>query len=50
LRQSDQERGLAEAEPARLLAEIGERGSAHTFQVPAVRRETEIKRENLVLG
>ena len=42
LRQRDQERRLGEGQPQRLLAEIGERGRPHAFEVAAERREHEI--------
>src|SRR5262245_15209941 len=45
-----QERSLPEREPARLLAEIGERGRPHPFEIAAVRRERKVKREDLVLA
>ena len=45
-----QQRRLAEREPPRLLAEIGERGGANAFEIAAIGRETEIQREHLVLG
>ena len=41
LRDRDQQRGFAEREPPRLLAEIGERGGAHAFEVAAIGRERE---------
>ena len=50
LRQRDQQRRLAEREPPRLLAEIGERGRADAFEIAAIRREREIKAEDLVLA
>src|SRR5262249_49741019 len=50
LRQRHQQRLLGEAEAARLLAEIGERGGPDAFKIAAVRRETEIEREDLVLA
>ena len=50
LRQRDQQRRLAEREPPRLLAEIGERGRADAFEIAAIRRQREIKAEDLVLG
>ncbi len=50
LRQRDQERRLRQRELARLLAEIGERGSADAFQVAAIGRQRQIERENLILA
>ncbi len=50
LRQRDQQRRLAERQPPRLLAEIGERGGAHAFEIAAVGREAEIEREDFVLA
>ena len=50
LRQRDQQRRLGERQPARLLAEIGERGGAHAFEIAAIGREREIEREDLVLA
>src|SRR5262249_30921913 len=50
LRQRDEQRRLADSEPARLLAEIGERSRPHAFEVTAVGGEAEIKRQNLVLA
>ena len=50
LRQRDQQRRLAQRQPPRLLAEIGERRGAHAFEVAAVGREAEVEREDLVLG
>ena len=44
LRQRDQQRRLAERQPPRLLAEIGERGRAHAFEIAAIGREREIER------
>ena len=50
LRQRHEQRRFAEREPPRLLAEIGERGRADAFEIAAIRREREIKAEDLVLG
>ena len=50
LRQADQHGRFAQRQAARLLAEIGERRRAHAFEIAAVRRQTEIEREDLVLG
>ena len=49
-RQRDQQRRLGLGEPPRLLAEIGEAGRAHPFQIAAERRQGEIEIEDLVLG
>ena len=50
LRQRDQERRFAERQPARLLAEIGERGGADALDIAAIGREIEIERQYLVLA
>ncbi len=51
LRQRDRSRaGFAERQAARLLAEIGERGGAHAFEIAAIGREAEIKAQHLVLA
>ncbi len=50
LRQRDQQRRLAQRQAARLLAEIGERGGAHAFEVAAIGRKAQIEREDLVLA
>ena len=50
LRQRDQQRRLAERELLRLLAEIGERGGAHAFEIAAERREREIAVEHARLA
>ena len=50
LRQRHQERRLAERQLARLLAEIGERRGADAFEIAAVGRERQIKREHLRLA
>ena len=50
LRQRDEQRRLAQREPPRLLAEIGERGGADAFEIAAIGREAEVEREHLVLG
>jgi hypothetical protein len=50
LRQSHQQRRLAQGQAARLLAEIGERGRAHAFEIAAVGREAEIEGKDLVLA
>ena len=50
LRQRDQERGLAEREPARLFAEISERGRPRPFEIAAIGRERKVEREDLVLA
>ena len=39
-----------ERQPARLLAEIGERGGADAFEIAAIGRERQIEREHLVLA
>ena len=50
LRQRDQQRRLGHRQPARLLAEIGERRRANAFEIAAIGREAEIERQHLVLG
>ncbi len=50
LRQRHQQRRFGERQPARLLAEIGERGGADAFEIAAIGREAEIEREDLVLA
>ena len=50
LRQTDQHDRFAQRQAARLLAEIGERRRAYAFEIAAVRRQTQIQREDLVLG
>ena len=45
-----EQRRLAEREPPRLLAEIGKRGRADAFEIAAIRRQREIKAEDLVLA
>ncbi len=47
LGQRNQQRGLADREVVRLLAEVGERGGAHAFDVAAERRQPQIEREDL---
>ena len=50
LRQRDEQRGFGDGQPPRLLAEIGERGGAHAFEVAAIGRERQVELEDLVLG
>ena len=50
LRQGDEQRRLADREPARLLAEVGERGGAHALDVAAEGGEAEVEREDLGLS
>ncbi len=50
LGQRDEKRGFARREMARLLAEIGERGGAHAFDVAAEGRETKVEAQDLGLG
>ena len=50
LRQRHQQRRLADRQLARLLAEIGERGGAHAFEIAAERRQRQIAVEHAVLG
>ena len=50
LRQGDEQSCFAEREPARLLAEIGERGGPDPFEIAAVRGEREVEVEDLVLA
>jgi predicted transposase YdaD len=47
LRQGDQECCLADRQPARLLAEIGEAGRADALEIAAIGREVEIEVEDL---
>ena len=49
LRQGDQQRRLADRQPPRLLAEVGERGRAHALQVAAERRQPQVEPQDLVL-
>src|SRR6516162_9951052 len=48
LRQRDQQRCLAEREPAGLLAEIGKRCGAHAFEIAAERGEAQVEIEHLI--
>ena len=50
LRQGDEQRRLGRVQPARLLAEIGERGGAHALDVAAIGGERQVELEDLVLG
>ena len=50
LRQGDEERGLGDGEPRRLLAEIGEARRPHALDIAAIGREHEIGGEDLVLA
>ena len=50
LRQRDQQGRLGQRQPPRLLAEIGERGGAHAFEVAAERRQPQIEAQDRVLG
>ena len=50
LRQCHQQRGFRQGQPARLLAEIGERGCPDAFEIAAIGREAEIEREDLILA
>ena len=50
LRQRHEQRRLAERQPLRFLAEIGERGCADAFEISAIRRERQIEAEDLVLA
>ena len=49
LRQGDEQGGLADRQPARLLAEVGERRRAHALDVAAERRQPQVQREDLRL-
>ena len=49
LRQRHQQRRLAEREPLRLLAEIGERRRPDAFEIAAIGGEAQVKRQHLVL-
>ncbi len=49
LRQGDEQGGLADRQPARLLAEVGERRGAHALDVAAERRQPQVQREDLRL-
>ena len=50
LRQRDQQRRLRQRQPLRLLAEIGERGSADAFEIAAIGRQRQIELEDLALA
>ena len=50
LGESNQQCRFTEREPARLLAEIRERGRTHAFEIAAKRRGSEIEREHLVFA
>ena len=50
LRQRHQQRRLADRQLARLLAEIGERGGAHAFEIAAERRQHQIAIDDAALG
>ena len=50
LRQGHEQGCFAEREPARLLAEIRERGGPDPFQIAAIRGEREVEVEDLVLA
>ena len=50
LRDRHQERGLGDAEPLRLLAEIGKRSGADAFEIAAIGSELEIEREDFALA
>ena len=50
LRQRHQQRRLADRQPPRLLAEVGERRRAHAFEIAAERREPQIETQDLVLA
>jgi hypothetical protein len=50
LRQRDQQRGLGQGEPLRLLAEVGKRSRANTLEIAAERRHREIEIEDLLLA
>ncbi len=49
LRQGDEQRRLRDRQPARLLAEIGERGGAHAFEVAAIGGERQVALEDVAL-
>ena len=49
LRNGNQQCGLANRQPPRLLAEIGHRGSAHAFQVAAEGCQPQVDAQDLVL-
>ena len=50
LRQRHQQRRFAERQPARLLAEIGQRGGADAFEIAAIGRQRQIERQDLRLA
>ncbi len=50
LRQGDEKRDLAEGQTTRLMTEVGERSRADAFDVAAIGRKLEVKRQNLLLG
>ena len=50
LRQGDQKRGLRESQPLRLLRKVSQRRRADAFQIAAIGRQRQIKRQDLALG
>ena len=50
LRQRDQQGRFRHGQPLRLLAEIGERGGAHAFEIAAIGRQRQVAFEDLALG
>ena len=50
LRQGDEQGGFRNGEPLRLLAEIGQRGGAHAFEIAAIGRQRQVAFEDLALG
>ena len=50
LRDGHQQRRLGRGQPPRFLAEIGERGGAHPFEIAAEGREMQVKLQDLVLA
>ena len=49
LRDRHQQRCFRERQPPRLLAEIGERGGTHAFEIAAIGCQPEIEREDFIL-
>ena len=50
LRQRHQQGGFRHGQPLRLLAEPGERGRAHAFEIAAIGRQRQVAFEDLALG
>ena len=50
LRQGDEQGGLRDGEALRLLAEPGERGGAHAFEIAAIGRQRQVGFQDVALG